>query len=111
MAQEVVVRLTDDIEGGDADETINFSLDGKSFQIDLNKKNAAAMRKALKTYIDAGRSARQTASHGRRSGSTLTLFSQLSSEEKDRFRAWAKLPDARRISDSRVQEWIDAGKP
>lgn len=40
-----------------------------------------------------------------------TAFSQLSAEEKARFREWADMPNARRISDSRVQEWISAGKP
>lgn len=40
-----------------------------------------------------------------------TAFSQLSAEEKARFRAWAGLPSARRIADGRVEEWIAAGKP
>lgn len=40
-----------------------------------------------------------------------TLFSQLTDEEKQRFRVWADMPTARRIGDSRVQQWIDAGRP
>ena len=36
MAKTVVVKLTDDIDGGDADESIQFSLDGRSYEIDLN---------------------------------------------------------------------------
>ncbi len=40
-----------------------------------------------------------------------TLFSQLDDEEKERFRAWANMPNARRIADSRVEEWISAGRP
>ncbi len=114
MAQTLIVKLTDDIDGGDADETVNFSLDGKSYQIDLNKKNAAALRKALQPYIEGGRSSGRQASTRRRSSSSPggpTLFSQLDSEEKDRFRVWAKLPNARRIGDARVNEWIKAGRP
>jgi hypothetical protein len=59
MAQRVVVQLTDDLSGADIPagrgETVTFSLDGRSFEIDLTTKNATALRKALRPYIDAGR--------------------------------------------------------
>ncbi|MGH9089884.1 MAG: histone-like nucleoid-structuring protein Lsr2 [Acidimicrobiales bacterium] len=114
MAQSTVVYLTDDIDGSDADETIKFGLDGKTYEIDLNKKHASALRKAFKQYVDAGRSVGRQAGRatgsGRAAGSP-TLFSQLDSTEKDRFRKWADMPNARRIGDARVQEWIKAGKP
>ena len=121
MAQTVIVKLTDDIDGGDAEETVVFGIDGKTFEIDLNKKNAAALRKAIAPYVDKARAAgrpSQTRGQGRtgqsrRGGRTgvPTLFSQLDAEEKDRFRAWADMPTARRIGDARVTEWIDAGRP
>ncbi|MGH9102453.1 MAG: hypothetical protein ACRDYD_05650 [Acidimicrobiales bacterium] len=44
-------------------------------------------------------------------GAGRTLFSQLDSEEKGRFRAWAGLPTARRIADERVSDWVKAGRP
>lgn len=114
MAKTVIVQLTDDIEGGEAVETVTFALDGKGYEIDLNKKNAAALRKALATFIEKGRSSgRQASARGSRqaSGGAPTLFSQLDAEEKERFRDWAKMPTARRIGDPRVKEWMDAGKP
>jgi hypothetical protein len=113
MAQTVIVRLTDDLDGTDAGETISFSLDGKAYQIDLNKKNAATLRKAFSTYIEKGRLDRQSGTRARHRTSSEgpTLFSQLDSEEKERFRAWANMPTARRIGDARVKEWIDAGRP
>lgn len=112
MAQSTLTYLTDDIDGSDAEETVRFSLDGKSYEIDLNKKNAAALRRVLKPYIDAGRSSRRSGpSASRTGGASKTLFSQLDKSEKDKFRKWAKLPNARRIGDSRVQEWIKAGRP
>ncbi len=40
-----------------------------------------------------------------------TLFSQLSDDEKARFRKWADMPNARRIADARVKAWVSAGKP
>jgi len=109
MVQNTVIHLTDDIDGSDAEETVRFALDGKNYEIDLNKKNAAALRRALKPYIDAGRSARRSGPSANRT--TKTLFSQLDKSEKDKFRKWAKLPNARRIGDSRVQEWMKAGRP
>jgi len=120
MAKTVVTQLTDDIDGSEADETVVFGLDGKTYEIDLSKRNAAALRKALAPYIEHARSAGRATRRRRapqaarptsgRRGST-TLFSRLDAEEKERFRAWANMPTARRISDARVQEWIDAGRP
>ncbi len=38
MAQKVQVVLIDDIDGGDADETVTFALDGVTYEIDLNDR-------------------------------------------------------------------------
>ncbi len=40
-----------------------------------------------------------------------SAFSSLSGSEKDRFRNWVHMPNARHISDTRVYEWIALGKP
>ncbi|TDC24969.1 Lsr2 family protein [Streptomyces sp. 8K308] len=55
MAQRVVVTLADDIDGGEASETIVFGLDGKSYEIDLSSDNAAKLRTTLAPYVEAGR--------------------------------------------------------
>ena len=55
MAQKTVVVMTDDLTGGDASQTIHFSLDNTDYVIDLNDKNAAALRADFEKYIDAGR--------------------------------------------------------
>jgi len=47
MAQKVNIVLVDDIDQTDADETLTFGLDGKNYEIDLNTKNANALREAL----------------------------------------------------------------
>ena len=116
MAKTVIVRLTDDIDGGDADETVHFALDGRSYEIDVNTANAARLRDALQPFIAKAR-VRGTQSGGRRRGAARhapaeqTMYSQLKDEEKARFRAWANMGTARRISDARVQSWIAAGRP
>ncbi|MFC5909620.1 histone-like nucleoid-structuring protein Lsr2 [Streptacidiphilus monticola] len=55
MAQRVVVTLSDDIDGGEAEETVVFGLDGKSYEIDLSAENAEKLRAALAPYVQAGR--------------------------------------------------------
>ncbi|MET9320130.1 Lsr2 family protein [Streptomyces sp. NPDC003038] len=55
MVQRVVVTLSDDIDGGEAAETVAFALDGKSYEIDLNEANAKKLRKVLAPYVAAGR--------------------------------------------------------
>ncbi|MFE5730762.1 Lsr2 family protein [Streptomyces sp. NPDC056528] len=72
MAQRVMVTLSDDIEGGEAAETVAFGLDGKMYEIDLNAANAKKLRKALAPYLAAGRKipARIGAGAGAGSGAT-----------------------------------------
>jgi hypothetical protein len=55
MAQKTIVTMTDDLDGGRADQTVRFGLDGASYEIDLSKKHAAAMAKTLAPYITAAR--------------------------------------------------------
>jgi hypothetical protein len=69
MAQEVITKLVDDLDGSEATETVTFGLDGEGYEIDLNAKNAAALRKALDRYRAAARQSSagraSTASRGR----------------------------------------------
>jgi hypothetical protein len=50
-----VVTLADDIDGGEASETVAFGLDGKAYEIDLSPHNAEKLRTALAPYVEAGR--------------------------------------------------------
>ncbi len=63
MAQKTVVELVDDLDGGEADETVTFALDGVDFLIDLSTENASRLRETLAEYVG---SARRTA--GRKAG-------------------------------------------
>ncbi len=67
MAKRVVttVELTDDLDGGKADRTVQFAFDGTSYEIDLSKKNATALEKALKPYVASARKVRQPVRRGR----------------------------------------------
>ncbi len=56
MAKKVTVTLVDDFDGdGAADETVEFSIDGVTYEIDLSARNAQKLRDEFKPWIDAGR--------------------------------------------------------
>lgn len=56
MAKKVTVTLVDDFDGeGPADETVEFSIDGVSYEIDLSGRNAQKLRDEFKPWIEAGR--------------------------------------------------------
>ena len=69
MAQKVHIELVDDLDGSVAVETVAFGLDGRSYEIDLNKKNADKLRKAVGQYVEGGRRVAQT---GRKKGAVST---------------------------------------
>ena len=49
MAKKVTVTLVDDFDGeGPADETVEFSIDGVSYEIDLSARNAQKLRDELR---------------------------------------------------------------
>lgn len=55
MAQKVQVLLVDDVDGGEAAETVAFALDGASYEIDLSTANAQALRDALAPWVGHAR--------------------------------------------------------
>ena len=57
MAQSVQIILEDDLEGGPADETVQFGLDGRLYEIDLSTSNAEKLREALRPFVASGRRA------------------------------------------------------
>ena len=57
MAQKIQTLFIDDIDGGEAEGTVRFGLDGAEYEIDLSTQNAEAMRKAMARYVEAARRA------------------------------------------------------
>jgi hypothetical protein len=55
MAEKVTVELVDDLDGSVADETIRFTWDNRPLVIDLTKKNADKLRKAIDPFVAAAR--------------------------------------------------------
>ncbi|MBP1786038.1 Lsr2 family protein [Micromonospora chalcea] len=54
MAKQIIHKLVDDLDGGDADETVKFALDGVQYEIDLSASNAEKLRDVFAPYIANG---------------------------------------------------------
>ena len=70
MAKTTVTSVTDDIDGSANAETLTFGYSGATYEIDLSKKNGAALDKLLKPYIDA---ARKVSGNNKRSAAKRTI--------------------------------------
>jgi hypothetical protein len=82
MATKITVALEDDLDGGPAAETVRFAVGGAEYEIDLNKKNAAAFRRKLAPFIE----------HARRAGRRPRRRAGSSAAGRERgaaIRAWA----------------------
>ena len=64
MAQKVQVLLVDDLDGGEAVETLTFALDGIGYEIDLSKDHAQALRDVMAPYLGSARKANGRAAAG-----------------------------------------------
>ena len=78
MAQKITTLFIDDIDGGAAEGTVRFALDGTEYEIDLNAQHSEELRSALGKYVSharkvggASRRAGRGAGRGRGAGSTL----------------------------------------
>ena len=110
MAQKVNIILVDDIDGSEATETVTCGLDGTTYEIDLNDKNAGALRDALATYVGHGRKVGAGPRRGRRSSSSSGGAANGPSAKE--IRDWARanghdVPDRGRVS-AEVREAYDA---
>jgi hypothetical protein len=111
MARETIIRLTDDLDGSEASETIQFAFDGRSYEIDLSDKNAAAFRKALEKYVEKARRATSSISGPRRS--TRRSTGDYDAEEGRAARQWAieqglNVPGRGRTPATIIDQWRQA---
>jgi hypothetical protein len=51
MAQRIQTLFLDDIDGGEAEGTVCFGLDGTNYEIDLNAQHSKELQAALSPYI------------------------------------------------------------
>lgn len=90
MAQIQEIRLIDDLDGQVADETVEFGIDGKSYEIDLSTANAGKLRDALAEFVG---SARRAGGRAKRSVVAATVPARRASvdrEQNQAIREWAR---------------------
>jgi hypothetical protein len=68
VAQKITTLFIDDIDGGAAEGTVRFSLDGTEYEIDLNAQHSEELRSALGRYVTHARKVGGTARRGRVAG-------------------------------------------
>lgn len=66
MAQRTIVEFIDDLDGGTAEGTVTFALEGVEYEIDLSAEHQEELRTILAPWIEAGRrvGGRRTRSNG-----------------------------------------------
>lgn len=89
MATQTTVTLVDDLDGSAAAETVEFALDGVTYEIDLNEKNAKKLRDALNNYLAAARPVSKAGRGGARRG-RRTQITGNSREYLAAVRTWAR---------------------
>jgi nucleoid-associated protein Lsr2 len=85
VAQKIQTLFIDDIDGGEADGTVRFGLDGTDYEIDLNAEHSQDLRNVLANYVPharkVGGTTRRGAARGNRRASTVDTVA---------VRAWAR---------------------
>jgi len=81
--QRVDVRLEDDLTGGPADETVEFGIDGRAYEIDLSARHAEEFRRQVARFLERASLVRAA----NRRSSVRTLASR---ERSRQIRAWAE---------------------
>jgi hypothetical protein len=82
MAQQVIKRLIDDLDGDEAEETVSFAIDGVTYEIDLSADNARILRDRLSPFVQRARRSGGV----RQQGGRAVASRQRSAD----IRAWAK---------------------
>lgn len=88
MAQKVQTLFIDDIDGGEAEGTVRFALDGTEYEIDLNAQHTEELRSAIGKYVTHARKVSPASRRGGRgAGRSRGAGSQLNTTE---IRNWAR---------------------
>ena len=90
MAQKVQVILVDDVDGGEADETVSFALDGVSYEIDVSEGNAEALRDAIAPWITHARRVGGRSSARARGAAKSRTAASAGRSDLSAVRAWAR---------------------
>jgi hypothetical protein len=89
MAKQVITLLTDDLDGGEADRTVEFGLAGVNYTIDLSEKNTAKLRKALDPYLNVATRVGRSSGDSRARRTAPATTGRASRDQNQAIREWA----------------------
>lgn len=116
MATQTKIELICDLSGDPADETVEFGLAGKVYEVDLTKQHADALKEILEDYVRVARPASKSSAVVRTQRSTTATGDVGERRERlAKIRSWASengiaIAERGRIS-QKVMEAYRAGKP
>ncbi len=87
MAQKIEVSLVDDLDGGTADSTVQFSVNGVDYEMDLAEPNVDAFMGAIAPFLDCARRLRGGKVAARSGGAAVR---QRIGASAGTIRAWAQ---------------------
>jgi hypothetical protein len=95
MAQKTIVQLIDDLDGGEANESVSFGLDGVEYTIDLSEENAKKLREGLTSFVEK---AQRVGGRKQRGGATTAVKAGGDRAQNQAIREWAR-SQGEKISD------------
>jgi len=113
MAEKTIVERIDDLDESTGDvTTIEFGLDGVTYEIDLSATNADALRNSLAQFVAAGRKKKSSGSTPARRGSGSTSAEQAKARKAQlaEIREWARangfpVADQGRVAADIIGSW------
>ncbi len=90
MARIEKIELIDDIDGKPADETVQFAVDGRGYELDLSEANAKELREAFAGYIESARKLGRVVIGGRSVIPTSGRKPSVDKEQNQAIREWAR---------------------
>jgi hypothetical protein len=101
MAQQVIVQLVDDLDGTSSDDiaTVQFSVDGVTYEIDLTSSNADQLRDAVADYVA---NARRTGGRVKRGTRSANGSRSSANGEAGQIREWAQANDIELAARGRI---------
>jgi hypothetical protein len=112
--RRTITQLVDDIDGGKAEETVMFAVDGANYEIDLSRRNAARLRDLLNGYAPYARTIRGGGQQRRRPRRRAAPSAPFAEVDNKAVRAWAssngiELSARGRIPASVLEQYRAAG--
>lgn len=90
MAVEIIRKLIDDVDGSEAQGTVEFSAGGKRYEIDLSEANTKKFWAALNPWIEHARLAGAAKSSFRPARAKTPPPPQIDKAQEKKIREWAK---------------------